>query len=590
MKDEKKKESIFKRLIPYAGQKGYMLYLAMALSAVSGVMLLLPMVFIHKIVSSIVLSGLVDAASVKGNAVYAAIFAGAGLFLYTLALLLSHLFAFEVEENIIKISVKQLMDKPLGYFSNRESGKIRNIIVDGAAETHSFLAHQLPDIAMTMIAPVVLLIFFFVFDWRLGLVSAVPVLLGLGLIAGMMDKKTKKLRDEYFSGLANLSAETVEYVRGIPVVKTFAQSVESFERLYSLIIDSKDTVMKMTMGYKNKMSLFEAVSSSTAFFLVPAALLIIAEGGDIRQVLGNTVIYLLIGPAFGTFIMRSATITQYTYFASLAIDKIDDILDYKDLSYGQRDNPQDGIEFKNVSFSYEEEQVLQGVSFKVSKGETVALVGPSGGGKTTIARLAARFYDVDEGEILLGGVNIQEYGKEALMQRVAFVFQNSKLFKMSLKDNLLIGNPNATETDIERALIHSGSKEIVEPLERGLDTMYGTKGTYFSGGEAQRLAIARAFLKDADYIILDEATAFADPENEQIIQASFKKLSHHKTTLMIAHRLSTVVGADRILVVSGGQIAEEGNHEELLKKGGIYKDLWEEYQRAVNWKLGGQNG
>lgn len=590
LKDGKKKTPVLKRLIPYAGKKSYLLYLAMLLSAISGVMVLMPMVFIHKIVSTIIVSGGMDAFMIKQNAIYAALFPSIGLCLYVLAGIISHLFAFEVEENIIKQSVKELMNKPLGYFANNESGKLRGIIVDGASQTHSILAHQLPDLASTMISPVVLLVFFFLFDWRLGLASIIPMLIGIGFMATMMSSGSKKDRDEYYGNLNNLSAETVEYVRGIPVVKTFAQSVESFEHLYSSIINMKKSVMRMTMGYKNKMSMFEAISGSTAFFLVPVALFIIMNGGNLREVMGNAVIYLLIGPAFGVLIMRSATISQYLYFAELALDKIDDALDYPKISYGEQTVSEAAdIEFKNVSFSYREEKVLDNISFRVNKGETVALVGVSGGGKTTIARLAARFYDVDKGEILFGGINIREYEKTSLMNSIAFVFQNAKLFKMSIRENLLIGKGNATDTEIENALLNSGAKEIVENLENGLETIYGTKGTYFSGGEAQRFAIARAFLKDAKFIILDEATAFADPENEHIIQASFKKLSKNKTTLMIAHRLSTVVGADRILVIEGGKIVDEGKHEELLTKGGAYKTLWEEYQRAVNWKIGGQH-
>ena len=589
MKNGKEKQSIFKRLIDYAGKKTYMLYLAMVLSAVSGVCLLMPMVYIHKIVSKIILEGQVQVMDVRANATYALIFALAGLLFYALALILSHLFAFEVEANIIKLSVKELMDKPLGYFANKESGKLRSTIVDGAAETHSFLAHQLPDVAMTMITPLVLFVFFFLFDWRLGLVSMIPLLVGMALMGTMMNKNTKKSRDEYYEGLANMSAETVEYVRAIPVVKTFAQSVESFNRLYSLIISVKESVMEMTMGYKKKMSLFEALSSSTAFFLVPIAILMINTGGDIREVVGNSIIYLLIGPTFGTFIMRSSVIYQYTYFAELALNKIDDILDYDDFTYGEKNQLEDGLEFKDVSFSYGEDKVLDKISFKVNKGETVALVGASGGGKTTVARLAARFYDAEEGEVLIGGVNIKEYSKSALMDKISFVFQNSKLFKMSIRDNLLLGKANATEEEIENALISSGSKEIVYNLKDGLETLYGSKGTYFSGGESQRISIARAFLKDADIIILDEATAFADPENEHIIQDSFKKLSKDKTTLMIAHRLSTVVDADRILLIDKGKIVEMGSHNDLIMENTLYKKLWNEYQRSIDWKIGGQD-
>ena len=332
---------------------------------------------------------------------------------------------------------------------------------------------------------------------------------------------------------------------------------------------------------------FETISTSTAFFLVPVALLLIKYNGNLSNVVADSVIYFLIGPAFAIFIMRTATITQFSYFAELALDKIEKILEFDDFVYGNKTSSDVGIEFKNVSFSYSGENVLDNISFKVNKGERVALVGSSGSGKTTVARLAARFYDIKSGEILIGGINIKEFEKEALMKKIAFVFQNSKLFKMSLRDNLLLAKPDAMDKEIDSALMSSGSKDIVQGLEEGLDTVYGTKGTYFSGGEAQRLSIARAFLKDADIIILDEATAFADPENEHLIQESFKKLSKNKTTLMIAHRLSTVIDADKILVIDKGKIVEEGKHADLIDINGHYKKLWDEYQKSVNWKIGG---
>lgn len=587
MKEKKKKKSILKRLMHYGGKKRGLLYVAMVLSAISGVAVLMPMVFIHRIVRNLILSGTADLTFIKENSIYAVIFAGVGLFMYILALIVSHIFAFNVEDNIIKTSVRKLIGKPLGYFDGRESGQIRNAIVSGAGETHSFLAHQLPDMAMTIISPIVLLVFFFIFDWKLGLASMIPMIIGMALMSFMMTATSKNLKDEYYTQLANLSSQTVEYVRGIPVVKTFAQSVESFHRLYSLIVKIKEVVLKLTMSYTNKMSWFEVVSTSTAFFLVPVALLLIKFNGNVTSVVANSVIYFLIGPTFAIFIMRTATISQYSYFAELALDKIENILDYEDFTYGDKIGDGTGIEFKKVSFSYDKEKVLDNISFKVNKGERVALVGSSGGGKTTVARLAARFYDADDGEILIGGLNIKAYKKEALMNKIAFVFQNSKLFKMNLRDNLLIGKQDATGEEINKALESSGSKEIVDSLKDGLDTVYGTKGTYFSGGEAQRLSIARAFLKDADIIILDEATAFADPENEHIIQESFKKLSKDKTTLMIAHRLSTVVDADRIIVIDKGKIVEEGKHSDLVDKGGHYKKLWDEYQKAVEWKIGG---
>lgn len=582
-----KKKSILKRLMPYAGRKSILFYIAMIMSAISGIMVLMPMVFIHRIINSLILNETVDFVYVRENSIYAATFAGLGLFIYLIGLILSHVFAFEVEDNIIKSSVKKLINKPLGYFDDKESGRIRKVIISGASETHSFLAHQLPDMAMTVISPIVLFVFFFMFDWKLGLVSMVPIIIGMILMSSMMTSETKKMKEEYYEDLSDLSSQTVEYVRGIPVVKTFAQSIESFDKLYSLIIKIKDLVLKLTMSYTNKMSWFGTISTSTAFFLVPVALLLIKFNSNLANVVANSVIYFLIGPIFAVFIMRTATIKQFSYFAELALDKIENILEYDDFIYGDKTSSEVGIEFKNVSFSYGEENVLDNISFKVERGEQVALVGMSGSGKTTIARLAARFYDIKSGEILIGGINIKDFEKEALMKKIAFVFQNSKLFKMSLRENLLIAKPDATDEEIDNALINSGCKEIIKGLKNGLDTVYGTRGTYFSGGEAQRLSIARAFLKDADIIILDEATAFADPENEHLIQESFKKLSKNKTTLMIAHRLSTVVDVDKILVIDKGRIVEEGKHSDLINMNGHYKKLWDEYQKSVNWKIGG---
>lgn len=573
--------------MPYAGRKSILFYIAMIMSAISGIMVLMPMVFIHRIINSLILNETVDFVYVRENSIYAATFAGLGLFIYLIGLILSHVFAFEVEDNIIKSSVKKLINKPLGYFDDKESGRIRKVIISGASETHSFLAHQLPDMAMTVISPIVLFVFFFMFDWKLGLVSMVPIIIGMILMSSMMTSETKKMKEEYYEDLSDLSSQTVEYVRGIPVVKTFAQSIESFDKLYSLIIKIKDLVLKLTMSYTNKMSWFGTISTSTAFFLVPVALLLIKFNGNLANVVANSVIYFLIGPIFAVFIMRTATIKQFSYFAELALDKIENILEYDDFIYGDKTSSDVGIEFKNVSFSYGEENVLDNISFKVKRGEQVALVGMSGSGKTTIARLAARFYDIKSGEILIGGINIKDFEKEALMKKIAFVFQNSKLFKMSLRENLLIAKPDATDEEIDNALINSGCKEIIKGLKNGLDTVYGTRGTYFSGGEAQRLSIARAFLKDADIIVLDEATAFADPENEHLIQESFKKLSKNKTTLMIAHRLSTVIDVDKILVIDKGRIVEEGKHSDLINMNGHYKKLWDEYQKSVNWKIGG---
>ena len=327
--------------------------------------------------------------------------------------------------------------------------------------------------------------------------------------------------------------------------------------------------------------------SATAFVLVPAGILLIANGGNGREVLANSVIYLLIGPAFGTYIMRTATIKQAAAFAEMALDNIDELLDYPALTYGDETTNASAITFNEVSSSYGNNLVLDHISFTVNEGETVALVGGSGGGKTTIAKLAARFYDTDAGIITIGETAIDQFSKQALMNKVAFVFQQSKLFKMSIRDNLRLAKPDATDEEIKQALEAASALEIIDNLEHGLDTIYNTNGVHLSGGQAQRIAIARAFLKDADIIILDEATAFSDPENEQVIQDSLKRLYQNKTTLMIAHRLSTVVNVDKILVIEHGQIVESGSHDELLAKQGHYQQLWNEYKQSIEWKIGG---
>ncbi|MDO4753644.1 MAG: ABC transporter ATP-binding protein [Bacillota bacterium] len=583
----KKKTSVLKRLTAYGGKKTVFLHLAMLCSALSGILLLMPLIYIHKIVSVMIMTGAVDRDAIIGNAVSAGIYAAAGLVLYLTSLLMSHIFAFEVEQNIVKQSIANLLKKPLGFFVNRESGRIRKTVIDGASETHGFLAHQLPDLASTFISPFVLFVLFMMFDWKLGLVSLLPVIIGLYFMATMMTKEHKVRRDEYFRAMADLSSEAVEYVRGIPVVKTFAQSVESFEKFHSLIKRAHDMVMVMTLGWKNKMSVYESVATSTAFFIVPASIWMIATGGDVRMVVSDSIIYLLVGPMFSMYMMRSLQIQQYMFIAGMSLDKIDEMLDYPELSYGDVKDAENTVSFRNVSFSYGGEKVLEDVTFDVKKGQTVALVGASGGGKTTIARLAARFYDAEEGQVLIGGVDIKSFEQKALMQKLAFVFQNGGLFKMSLRDNIVLGNPDASDAEIRQALADSGALEIVEKLQNGLDTVFGTKGTYFSGGEVQRLCIARAFLKHPGILILDEATAFADPENEQLIQESFKKLAKNHTTLMIAHRLSTIVDADNILVVDAGRIVESGTHHELLAKNGKYTMLWNEYQKSVHWKIGG---
>ena len=582
MKKEKKK-SVLTRIIPYAGKRKYMLFLAMAFSALSGILLLMPMWYIHNIIKNVILNGNVNYTMIRENIAYAVIFPCVGLGLYVLAGIFSHLFAFEVEENIIKISVKKLLDKPLGYFMNKESGKLRGIIINGAGETHNVLAHQLPDIASTFVSPVVILVFLFLFDWRLGLTSLIPVFIGLIFMATMLTAQGKKNREEYYKQINTLSAETVEYVRGIPVVKTFGQSVESFKRLYTSIIVMKDSVLKMTMGYRNKMSMFEATSGSTAFFLVPAALFIIAAGENPHEVVADSIIYFLIGPIFGVLIMRTATISQYLYFAELALDKIEDILEYDEMAYGKEDQTIGGIEFKNVSFSYGSEKVLDNISFKVNRGETVALVGRSGSGKTTLLRCLNFLERPDGGSISVNGETlfdihdpITSQEGEIRKKRLHFglVFQSFNLFPQytALKNVMLAKELLAKEQPDYK----QHKKEIHEEIEKearrlltqmGLADRMENYPHQLSGGQCQRVAIARALALKPDILCFDEPTSALDPELTGEVLKVIQSLADQETTMIIVtHEMAFARDvSSQVIFMDGGCILEQGTPEEVFE-------------------------
>lgn len=390
-----------------------------------------------------------------------------------------------------------------------------------------------------------------------------------------------------------MSSESVEYVRGIPVVKTFGQSIFSFKRFYNSIIRYKEMVHAYTLLWRKPMSFYTIIMQSAAFFLIPMAILLIGNGENLALVLSNFIFYLLISPIFTTLLMKSMYFQQNRRIAEQAIERMDNLLNYPAMSSSKKPKHinKHTLEFKNVAFSYEgaDKRAVDGISFKLNEGETIALVGASGGGKTTIARLAARFWDADEGEVLVGGINVKDIPKNELMDNISFVFQNTRLFKGSLRENIVFGKEDVTEKEINSAIDSSQSKEIIEGLRDGLDTVIGSKGTYLSGGEQQRIALARAIVKNAPIVLLDEATAFSDPENEHLIQKALKELSHGKTTLMIAHRLTSVQNVDRILVIENGKIAEEGTHEALMGKGGLYKTMWDEYQQSVAWKIGNES-
>ncbi len=572
------------------GKKKTLLPLALILSGLSAALNIIPFVMVWYIVRIILSSP--GSFGISGLGLYAWLaFACSvgGVIVYFCALMCSHLAAFHVEVGLQKAGMEKILSKPLGFFDKHSSGKIRKIVNDGAGTTHTFLAHQLPDMAGTVVTPVILLVLTFVVEWRMGLASLVPIVIGFFTMGFMMSSKGMEFQKRYLDSLEEMSSESVEYIRGIPVVKTFGQSIFSFKRFHGSILRYKDMVHAYTLLWRTPMSFYTVIMEATAFFLTPLALLLIGRGGNIPQVIADFVFYLLISPIFSMLLMRSMYFKQNTMIAGQAIDRIDNLIHYPDLrETGEAQPiPTNSLEFRNVVFSYEgsEQRALDGISFQLREGETIALVGASGGGKTTIARLAARFWDADEGEILVGGVNVKDIPKKTLMEKISFVFQTTRLFKDTLRENIIFGKHGVSEEALENAIDSSQSKEIIENLPNGLETVIGTKGTYLSGGEQQRIALARAIVKNAPIILLDEATAFADPENEHLIQKALHEVSRGKTTLMIAHRLTSVRNADRILVIDKGRIAEEGTHDELLAKNGIYQTMWDEYRQSIAWKI-----
>ena len=589
MKKDKKK-SILSRFVPYMGKKKILLPIALILSGLSAILNIIPFVLVWYIVRDILISP--NALNFTNVSPYAwSAFASAilGVIVYFGALMCSHLAAFHVEVGLQKIGMKKIMNMPLGFFNQYSSGKIRKIVNDGASTTHTFLAHQLPDMAASVVSPIILLLLMILVDFRMGLISLIPILLGFITMSFMRTSKGKEFQKMYYDSLEEMSSESVEYVRGIPVVKTFGQSIFSFKRFYNSIIKYKKMVHSYTLLWRTPMSFYTIIMQSTVFFLIPIAILLIGNGDNIAFVIANYIFYLLVSPIFTTLLMKSMHFQQNSMIAKQAIDRLDNLMNYPEMHFETKSQKinNHSLEFKNVSFSYEgaEKKAVDGINLKLNEGETIALVGASGGGKTTIARLAARFWDVDEGEVLLGGINVKDIAKKQLMENISFVFQNTNLFKGSLRDNIIFGKENVSQKDIDEAILLSQSKEIIDNLDNGLDTIIGTKGTYLSGGEQQRIALARAMVKNAPIVLLDEATAFADPENEHLIQKALHELSNGKTTLMIAHRLTSVRNVDRILVVNEGKIQEEGTHDELLKKGGLYKTMWDEYQQSIEWRI-----
>lgn len=584
-----KKQSNLSRLLRYAGGYKYFSYASWALSALSALLALVPFWYIFQIMKEALEAApdFAKAENLSHNGWMAVLFAVIAILVYIGALMCSHISAFRIASNIRKDAMHHIVKLPLGFAESFGSGRLRKIVNESSAATETYLAHQLPDKAGAIATPVGLLILLLVFDWRLGLLSLVPVALGFLIMMSMTGSKMQQKMTEYQNALDDMSNEAVEYVRGIPVVKTFGQTIFSFKRFKGAIDNYSKWVIAYTKDLRFPMIFYTAAINSVFAFLIAGALLL-TRNGVTDEFLLNLIFYIIITPIISVTLTKIMFQSENGMIVADALQRIDSVLDLEPLHDAERPvSPKNhDILLKNVTYSYDgQKNALENISLSIEKGQTVAFVGPSGGGKTTLANLISRFFDPDEGSVFIGGVNVKDISKEELMNTISFVFQNSRLIKASILENVRMGKPNASREEIMNALKAAQCMDIIEKLPQGVDTVIGTKGVYLSGGEMQRIAIARVMLKNAPIIILDEATAFADPDNENRVQRAFSALAKDKTVIMIAHRLSTVAGADKIYVLKDGSICESGSYEELLQKDGVFHKMWNDYQLSVQWKV-----
>ena len=584
-----KKQSNLSRLLQIAGRHKYLLYASWMLSAISAFIALVPFYYIWKVIQEVlgVAPDFSRAQNLTYNGWMAVLFSVIAVLIYIAGLMCSHKGTFRIATNLRLQTMEHIVKLPLGFVENFGSGKLRKIVNESRAATETYLAHQLPDRANAIATPCGLLVLLLVFDWRLGLLSLVPVILGFLIMMAMTGQRMQEKMKEYQNALDDMSNEAVEYVRGIPVVKTFGQTIFSFKKFKDSIDRYKVWVIAYTKQLRAPMMFYTAAINGVFATLIAGGLLFI-QNGITTEFLLDLIFYIIITPIISVTLTRIMFQSENAMIVNDALQRIDSVLNLKPLKEAKRPkHPQDAsVELNDIRFSYDgKTEVLKGISLTIPQGQTVAFVGPSGGGKTTLANLISRFFDPQSGSIKIGGVDVKEISKEELMNTVSFVFQNSRLIKASILENVRMGRPDATREEILAALHNAQCDDILEKLPQGADTVIGTKGVYLSGGEQQRIAIARVMLKNAPIIILDEATAFADPDNETRVQAAFSRLSKGKTVIMIAHRLSTVAGADKIYVICDGQIAESGTSSNLLAKDGIFNRMWQNYQTSVQWKV-----
>lgn len=584
-----KKQSDLSRLLGYAGKRKFFSYASWVLAALSALVALAPFYFIFNIIKEI-FETTPDFGNVKNltfNGWMAVLFAVVGYLLYIAALMCSHMAAFRVATNMRKDVLSHLVKLPLGYVEEAGSGRLRKIINDSTAASETYLAHQLPDKAVAVATPIGLIALLFIFDWKLGILSLIPVVLAFLIMASMTGKKMAQKMKEYQNSLDAMSNEAVEYVRGIPVVKTFGQTVFSFKRFKATIDNYEKWVISYTKDLRIPMMLYTAAINSVFVFLIVAAL-IFTKNGVTNEFLLNLIFYIIITPVISLTLTKMMYQSENAMIVADALQRVDTILDAEQLpeAVNGKKPADSSIEFRNVSYSYDGvKNAVENVSLNIHSGSTVAFVGPSGSGKSTMANLISRFFDVSEGQVLVGGVDVRNIKKEILMDNVSFVFQNSHLIKGTILDNVRMARPQASKEEVMNALEKSQCMDIVKKLPNGVDTVVGTNGVYLSGGEQQRIAIARVMLKNSPIVILDEATAFADPDNEVMVQKAFSELAKDRTVIMIAHRLSTVAGADRIYVLKDGKIEEYGKYNELINNGGMFSKMWNDYRHSVDWKV-----